>query len=412
MHTIQRLIVTAVLLTLLLPLSTLAIVEMDAHHEAAEKLDAAIEQAAHRYQVRTRVSAGSTVDVAEAEKALQEIAREKRGLRLQIASRREDLATLGSLYNIDLWDVQQREATVDTERESFVPFVRLLQARTAVYAPKGDQALSRLLKQLLVASLGSITEQDTQVRVLRQTRVSLINDLIDAQEHIAELIQLEEQHRELQEEYASIQDDIHSAQYAVGGTVQDAAQRVWAEVHAQVLRLQSDLARIDARLRSRAERKLIEKGLLAPQPGEHSTGEIVPYTPQFTWPAYGRISAGFMDPDYQKFFGIPHRGSDIAIAQGSTVVSSADGVVFLARDGGAHGYSYVLIGHRGGYATLYGHLSTISVSAGQDVVAGERIGLSGGQPGTHGAGPTTTGPHLHFEIIKNGVNINPLSILP
>jgi len=91
---------------------------------------------------------------------------------------------------------------------------------------------------------------------------------------------------------------------------------------------------------------------------------------------------------------------------------SADGIVFLARDGGKSGFSYILIGHRDGYATLYGHMSSIAVSTGDEVASGQGIGLSGGTPGTHGAGPMTTGAHLHFEVIRNGTHINPSLVLP
>jgi murein DD-endopeptidase MepM/ murein hydrolase activator NlpD len=80
--------------------------------------------------------------------------------------------------------------------------------------------------------------------------------------------------------------------------------------------------------------------------------------------------------------------------------------------GGEKGYSYILIVHRDGYATLYGHLSSFLVATGDQVKKGQVIGLSGATPGTHGAGPMTTGPHLHFEVIKNGKHIDPLSVLP
>jgi murein DD-endopeptidase MepM/ murein hydrolase activator NlpD len=184
-------------------------------------------------------------------------------------------------------------------------------------------------------------------------------------------------------------------------------REIMAEVHAQVLRLQGELARIDARLREKAERDLIRLGLLDTGVAQHgSTGT------QFNWPVYGSVSAGFHNSAYQKNFGVPHEGADIVVAQGTPVASAADGVVFTVRDGGATGYSYILIGHRDGYATLYGHLSVLSVKAGQEVSKGAIIGLSGGTPGTRGAGPMTTGPHLHFELIKGGVNIDPLGVLP
>lgn len=84
--------------------------------------------------------------------------------------------------------------------------------------------------------------------------------------------------------------------------------------------------------------------------------------------------------------------------------------MYLAKDAGM-GFSYVLIGHREGYATLYGHLSSISVKTGDDIEAGQVIGKSGGAKGTPGAGVVTTGAHLHFELIHNGTHVDPQSLL-
>ncbi len=179
------------------------------------------------------------------------------------------------------------------------------------------------------------------------------------------------------------------------------------DVHEQVLLLQGNLARIDAQLRSRAERALIEKGLLsARHDSEHASAVTV------QWPVQGSVSAGFRNAAYQAHFGVPHLGADIVVPQGTPVHSAEAGIVFLVRDGGATGYTYILIGHKDGLATLYGHLSQTSVSAGQRVEAGQEIGRSGGTPGTQGAGPMTTAAHLHFEVIRDGVNIDPLSVLP
>jgi murein DD-endopeptidase MepM/ murein hydrolase activator NlpD len=100
------------------------------------------------------------------------------------------------------------------------------------------------------------------------------------------------------------------------------------------------------------------------------------------------------------------------VAQGSPVHALAEGIVFAVKDGGKTGYSYILIGHRNGYASLYGHVSLAMVKTGDVVRFGQTIALSGGQPGTHGAGHMTTGPHLHLEIMKDGEHVNPLSVLP
>ncbi len=133
--------------------------------------------------------------------------------------------------------------------------------------------------------------------------------------------------------------------------------------------------------------------------------------PVFLWPVTGPISAGYLDVAYRAVFGVPHRGMDIAVPQTTPVRTVADGLVFAVKDGGTTGYSYILIGHRNGYASLYGHVSTSFVKSGEIVSIGQMIALSGGKPGTHGAGYMTTGSHLHLEITKNGVHVNPASVL-
>ncbi|HRH93340.1 MAG TPA: peptidoglycan DD-metalloendopeptidase family protein, partial [Candidatus Peribacteria bacterium] len=134
--------------------------------------------------------------------------------------------------------------------------------------------------------------------------------------------------------------------------------------------------------------------------------------PIFQWPVHGHVTAGYYDPDYQAVFGVPHKAVDIAVPHGTAVHAIAEGVVFKVKLGGATGYTYVLIGHRNGYASLYGHLSQVYVKAGDLVDYTTVIGLSGGTPGTPGAGPMTTGAHVHVEVMENGEHINPLTVLP
>jgi murein DD-endopeptidase MepM/ murein hydrolase activator NlpD len=133
----------------------------------------------------------------------------------------------------------------------------------------------------------------------------------------------------------------------------------------------------------------------------------------FDWPAQPLmgLSARFDDAGYQERFGIPHQAIDIPMPQGSVITASADGVIAKVTDRGL-GFNSIVIKHRNGMATLYGHVSKFLVSEGDEVEAGEAIALSGGTPGTAGAGHMTTGAHLHFQMLKDGSPVDPLGYLP
>ncbi|MCX6734874.1 MAG: peptidoglycan DD-metalloendopeptidase family protein [Candidatus Peregrinibacteria bacterium] len=134
---------------------------------------------------------------------------------------------------------------------------------------------------------------------------------------------------------------------------------------------------------------------------------------QFAWPVEPSrgISAYFHDPRYVGVFGVQHNAVDIPQYQSTPIRAAADAVVYVARDNG-YGYSYIILSHAGGFMTVYGHVSSILVTPGQKVSQGAIIGLTGGMPGTPGAGYMTTGPHLHFEVHFNGKNVDPLMYLP
>lgn len=98
-----------------------------------------------------------------------------------------------------------------------------------------------------------------------------------------------------------------------------------------------------------------------------------------------------------------HKGVDWAVPTGTAVFASCGGTV--AKAGWGSGYGYVVyINHEDGRQTRYAHLSKVLVSPGQKVKQGERIALSGNTG-------ISSGPHVHFEILINGTQVNPLKYL-
>lgn len=132
-------------------------------------------------------------------------------------------------------------------------------------------------------------------------------------------------------------------------------------------------------------------------------GTIVP--PTYIKPiSGGRLSSGFGRRNAPtKGASTYHKGVDWATPTGTAVVASSGGTV--TRAGWGSGYGYVVyINHPDGRQTRYGHLSKVLVSVGQTVSQGERIALSGNTG-------VSTGPHLHFEILVGGSQVNPLQYM-
>ncbi len=122
------------------------------------------------------------------------------------------------------------------------------------------------------------------------------------------------------------------------------------------------------------------------------------------WPVKGVITSGYGMREHPKY-GDPafHSGIDISVPPGTPVRATADGIVSFAGWTAGSGYT-VVIEHGHGFSTAYAHLSELLVKIGQRVNRGDIIARSGSTG-------VTTGPHLHYEVWKNGAHVNPVSYL-
>ena len=180
----------------------------------------------------------------------------------------------------------------------------------------------------------------------------------------------------------------------------------------RVLRLEKKLASMERKLSTKKQRRTPQiggRGFRTSDIGDdyfdavekdiNRLEDALAVTP-FGRPAPGGISSryGYRKSPFSEAREF-HGGVDFRGKTGDEVVTTADGVVEKAKYGKGYG-KHVIIKHKRGYKTLYGHLSKIEVTKGQKVKAGEKIG----ELGSTGR---STGPHLHYEIIRYGRRINP-----
>ncbi len=165
-----------------------------------------------------------------------------------------------------------------------------------------------------------------------------------------------------------------------------------AEIEGELEELESDSAQIAARIRALQDTPL------------GRVRRMIAFSGNFIHPIDGPITSGF-GMRYHPILHVTklHTGVDFGAGIGTPIMAAADGIVIFA--GYMRGYgNAVVIDHGGGISTLYGHQSQIIASEGQTVTKGQiigKVGMTG----------YTTGPHLHFEVRKNGTPVNPMSAL-
>jgi murein DD-endopeptidase MepM/ murein hydrolase activator NlpD len=120
-----------------------------------------------------------------------------------------------------------------------------------------------------------------------------------------------------------------------------------------------------------------------------------------TWlsQGFGCTSFSFEPVDLACPEGHWHSGVDLAAARGTLVVATLPGIATVVLSTTGYGL-HVIIDHGGGLSSLYGHLDAVVITSGEYVLAGQIIG-------TVGSSGNATGPHLHFEIRRDGIAEDP-----
>lgn len=300
--------------------------------------------------------------------------------------------------NLNILDTN---ASIDSQKERIAKLLRM------VY--KQDQVSS--LEVLLLND--SISEFLKHSKYLENANSELRQNLTKLQydkERLDESkIKIDEKNRELNSLKLSLESKKAKLEYEQSQQVylleetkesEKAYQNLLKEAKRQAAQAEAEISGLEKTIRNRMAQKDRDR-----LDGSDST---------INWPISGRyITASFHDPDYpfRRVIG-EHSAIDLRSPQGSPIYAAADGYVARVKFDGSTAYAYIMLIHNDGLSTVYGHVSGVNVKDDQYVVRGQLIGKTGGAPGRPGSGPFSTGSHLHFEVRKNGIPVNPLDYLP
>lgn len=331
----------------------------------------------------------------EAERQLEESKAEERSISQQLSYINSQIAAVENELSILERRIQEAEQKIKEAEEELERIQEELDLKIAAFKERLVEIYKNGSLNIaeLITNSKSLTDFLVQMELIKRIAEK---DMEMLEEIEAALEEQEQKKKELEEQKAEVV------------ALKDEVEVQKAELEKKKEEQQQFLAS------AREERQTIERILEEEEEAHRQVSEMIrrleleerglSTTPpsELAWPTpgYTRITSDYGWRTHpilrdRRF----HTGIDIAAPMGSTVVAAADGEVVHADWHGGYGKT-VIIMHGGGITTLYAHLSSISVSHGQLIARGERIG---------GIGTTglSTGPHLHFEVLENGQHTSP-----
>lgn len=317
---------------------------------------------------------------------------------LEIKSANLQIDTTNAELKILGLGITNKEIDITKRREWIASLLRALQRNDAVDYMQGVVGGQ---------SISDVISHSQNIADMQKNLVSALSELETAKKDL-EVKKTEQEKKKAS--LVNLKNQLSSKQFALEGD-KGRKSTLLSETKSSEKKFQSLLADLKAQSRkTESEIYSLEEAMRAKLSKEGKLKSLGDFS--VMWPVPSQIvTARFHDKDYPFRNVFEHPGTDIRAPQGTSVKAASTGYVGQARNAGM-GYSYILLIHQNGYSTLYGHISKILVKQGDLVQQGQVIGLSGGTPGTPGAGPFVTGAHLHFEIRKDGIPVNAENYLP
>lgn len=263
----------------------------------------------------------------------------------------------------------------------------------------------KYIREIINSDKDIITQLEETKQQLAETKA-----ILDAEKESlsSKKVSLENQKAEIESKQTDLNNEIAilNEEYKSIEKIEDEKQSKLSNLKARQKSMENQIQ--DLTVENESLRKAMEEASTVTNTGSvnsntGSNGLVVP-TGQFIKPTSGRYTSMYGYRTHpitgKRSF---HSGIDIANSSGTAIVASDSGTVTRASYYGAYGNT-IVINHGNGYSTQYSHLSSYNVSVGDTVTQGQRIGSMGNTG-------WSTGPHLHFEIWKNGSHQNPLNYI-
>ena len=287
----------------------------------------------------------------------------------------------------ELVDAEQREAA---QYELFCHRVRSMEERGEISywsvlfgATSFSDMLTRLndINEVMDADQKVIDDLKALQVEITEKKTSLETSKAESEAAKADLVSKKKELDQQRQQAIALVKEIEANEKEYKSTIDQLAQEE-EDILAEALRLSKKLAE--------------EQAAQGKSPQSNPGGYIWPVDSRYiTSTVGGRTSPGGIGSTN-------HKGTDIGrVGYTSPIYAAKSGTVIVSQYSSSYG-NYVVISHGSGNTTLYGHMSSRKVQAGQYVNQGDVIGITGSTG-------HSTGPHLHFEITENGMRINPLN---
>ncbi len=320
----------------------------------------------------------------------------------QIATSEEIIAALDEQIEIKTKEIAEAEQDEADEYELFRKRVRAMEEnKTTSYLGVllGAGSFSELLSRLEV--INDIVTYDRDVMAsLKDARERKENAKQELEADRAESAQIKWELEQQQKEAEEKSEQVDALLEQLNSDYEFTAAEI-ARIQSDIDAAQKEIARIEEEQRKaeEARRKAEEEKRRAAEQAKYVGGKFLWPLPSPYYSNY--ITQGFCYRVHQFTgkYGL-HGGIDVGCPTGTSIYAANSGTVVTSTRVKSYG-NYVMIDHGGGVYTLYAHMSSRLVSAGDKVTRGQvigKVGMTG----------YATGPHLHFEIRKNGNYVDPM----